>query len=497
MIDLSPLPDNATEAQRNQRLNLLSRLCLPFASIKGQNGVSLHVSQGNLIAEINTKELASIIDAITAPPVSVAGGEVTTPDDPGEPFDPAAFVAYESRTRGGDASLIGFPEFTSPSVPARKFRSKTLSGFASGATFTDEACTVRAYGYVTPTVLVASTTITNSGCSVSAELYSDGTCNISSTTSTPDDGFYVQTWVYKLTRDDADAGYTSGLYPASFRSVHVYQHVSRTSGTTLSETINIPAGGRVYLLIVLAQNGVNTAIDPDSDYIDLAPFTSGQEFFYSGAVTYDASTGAIVNTAFVEGNDVSSPLPDISGSAPLTYASVDDCPYRRFGYELFGDAVDTPTSHAWPPLGTGVAIGGGLYRKVTSSSIEDTLTDEDTDLDAITRLLASTEGAWGAWGVVSSFPAAAATYTARTTGFTFTYQNTQLRANYTGMPVGQTFTVKVRVTQETLATGAIATFFTYNYSLTADEDGAATFTVDIIPAYPGYTYRVQSVQHFF
>jgi hypothetical protein len=168
----------------------------------------------------------------------------------------------------------------------------------------------------------------------------------------------------------------------------------------------------------------------------------------------------------------------------------------RLGSGNFGAAADAATTHALPKSNAVVQIGSlSFWRKLTASSITDTLSVEDTDADAVTRLLA-TSPSWTSWSAAASLPAAAADYDARTTGFTFDYEQTQLRANYTGMPAGWPFKVKVRIAKVDQTTSAVSTVQTLNFNPTADGSGAATWTVDVVPAAPGFTYRVQSVAHF-
>jgi hypothetical protein len=70
-------------------------------------------------------------------------GEATNYDDlmtpfvPGDGSTPGATVAYEKRTKGGTATLCGFPEYTNPgngivgSVPPIVYRTRTLTGTTS------------------------------------------------------------------------------------------------------------------------------------------------------------------------------------------------------------------------------------------------------------------------------------------------------------------------------------------------------------------------------
>lgn len=197
---------------------------------------------------------------------------------------------------------------------------------------------------------------------------------------------------------------------------------------------------------------------------------------------FNPNTGTVTNTTSV--TSVQTP----GSTSTYTLAATIIGSNAGMGYVL------TATTETRTGSGACVIIGGGssTYSGITNV----VLSGEDTDSAAITRLLAGAGGTFGSWGTVASFPAAAADYDARTTGFTFDYQQTQLRANYTGMPAGWPFKVRVRIARVNATTGAISTVQTLTFNPTADGTGAASWTVDVVPAAPGYTYRVQSVSHF-
>lgn len=138
--------------------------------------------------------------------------------------------------------------------------------------------------------------------------------------------------------------------------------------------------------------------------------------------------------------------------------------------------------------------GGGGYALLTSGGKSWLLTDQDTEANAITRLFNSVS--WSSW-TAASIPSSTATYTARTTGFSFDYGSSEVKATYSGLPINWPFKVRVRIVQINIATGAPNTAFTYNYNMVSDGSGAATWTVPVIPVTPGYNYRVQSVTHTY
>jgi hypothetical protein len=378
-FDLSPLPNDATEADRNARVNALITAVRPFTRFIGQNGVSIHVSQGNVIAEINTKEIASIIQSASATDSGGAtSGNATTgndtngisdPNDPGETFTPGdantpgASVAYEARLRSGTASLVGYAEFASPSTPAKKYRTITASGTQSQNRY-----------------------LAGSSC-------------------------------------------------------------------------GIPEG---------------------------IPVSSG---FLSGNINYDVATGAPSGTMTYTGTVGVIGTTDVSSMTTLPAPSVGEYTVNN-----------TPTTST-------ATINSGCFAtsiefQYTELSFKTELTNEDTDVNAITRWRAATS--FGSWGS-ATFPAASAAYNARTTGFTFTYEEAEFRATYTGLPAAWLFKAKVRVVRVNQATSAVSTVSTLVFNVTTDGSGGATFTVSVIPlgnssgavVYdPGYTYRVQSITHY-
>ncbi len=68
-------------------------------------------------------------------------------------------VAFNAEGRGGTTSLVGFPEYTSPSTPPKRYRTKTLSGSVAGGVFTDSGCTIPAKTF--PYDVVSATTLSN------------------------------------------------------------------------------------------------------------------------------------------------------------------------------------------------------------------------------------------------------------------------------------------------------------------------------------------------
>lgn len=390
-------------------------------------------------------------------------GELFTP---GDANTPGAAVAYESRKRGGNTTLVGHSELTSPSTPAKKYRIKTFSGNLASTAYMAAGCTTAAPsgGPISVTGGIAS--FSASGSQLTVTYGFSGTQNGGRFTAVdvtnPSQIFY---------RDGVGVNNVGSL------------PITMTAGTTYTIRLRyFPTGV------------IDGASETQTLTYTYEP-TQAESLAYTGTSSYDVTTGALTDAGSVTGFVINTGTGALDAvSASIT--SVDDAS-SRLGTGNFTTATDTATQHALNRSNTCEQIGASTYyRKVTSCTLKDTLSAEDTDSNGITRLLAGAGGTYGSWGAAGAFPNAAAVYAARTTGFTFTYEQTQLKATYTGMPAGWAFKVRVRLSRVKASTGAVSTVTTSIFNPTADGDGEATWTINVEPAEAGYTYRVQSVDHF-
>lgn len=417
----------------------------------------------------------------------VTGGEPGEPFSPGDTWTPGAAVLFEARKRGGTASLVGFSEYTSPSTPAKKYRTKTLSGTAAGGVFTDAGFTPLMASGAGSSSASGSASSSASGMSLSWAWSWSGATNTMTTTFTL---ITPGTWKLEIS-----------IFIAGFHYIRNENIGSGAeAGGTFTQTWTLPVTANQ--LVHAAWNGRNArtgaAADFTPSYVDHIAGTQPvtESLAYGGAATYNATTGALTDAGTLTQSVINSTTGLLETFGVSSLASVDDA-LTRIGSGNFGSATEAATAHALPISGTAVQIGSlSLWRKLTSSTLTDTLSVEDTDSDAITRLLA-TSPAWSSWSTVSSFPGAAADYDARTAGFTFDYEGAQLRATYSGLPVGWPFKARVRIAKVNQTTGASSTVSLVDYRLLADGSGDATFTVDIQPTAPGFTWRVHSVAHYF
>ena len=215
-------------------------------------------------------------------------------------------------------------------------------------------------------------------------------------------------------------------------------------------------------------------------------FSSGGYSIYSGGRSFDAAT-------CVEGSYTDRTSYNGLAGCAATGGSVFSTGQTGAGWDMPSGIIDTvKTATVWSQEGSGTCIGSD--KRPTGNTRTQTLSAEDTDADAITRWLA-TSPAWSSFAA-ATLPDAEAPYTARTTGFSFTYGEAELKINATGFPAAYAFTARVVIAREHDTTAIVTTVSTSDYALTADGSGNATVTVAVEAEEAGYTYRVDSVTFY-
>jgi hypothetical protein len=118
------------------------------------------------------------------------------------------------------------------------------------------------------------------------------------------------------------------------------------------------------------------------------------------------------------------------------------------------------------------------FSRPSNPTAAETLSDEDTDQDAIDRLLAGAGGTWSAWfdaggtgctGVPP--PCCLARWEERTTGFSFTYQESQYRVTASGLNPSTSYTARVEIYRRTFGSGTYTLFQTLTVNGTTDGSG--------------------------
>jgi hypothetical protein len=128
-----------------------------------------------------------------------------------------------------------------------------------------------------------------------------------------------------------------------------------------------------------------------------------------------------------------------------------------------------------------------------------TLSNPDTEANAIVRLLNGAGGTWGSYATVGagcSNPACCrAAWQLRTGTMTsFEYKQVKFKITASGLPASLTVYAQVDVMQRTYGTGSYAKVNTIVVSGTTDGSGNLTITDQIVPDYQGYeTYVANAV----
>ena len=222
----------------------------------------------------------------------------------------------------------------------------------------------------------------------------------------------------------------------------------------------------------------------------------GSDSFIGNEVcTYNVTTGALTSTGSTVNRQTFGSCP--ATSITSTVAAICSRTGLDAGYSgaFWNYTTQTQTSLITAAGSCGINESG--YYSTPSGGQTLTLTSEDTDATAITRLLA-TSPSWSSW-TSATLPGAACSHTARTTGFSFTYGEAELKVNVTGFPAAFVFTLRAQIVRIDTATSELSLVATQDYLTTADGAGAATVTIGVEAdeAGPnGYTYKVNHVEWF-
>lgn len=187
---------------------------------------------------------------------------------------------------------------------------------------------------------------------------------------------------------------------------------------------------------------------------------------YAGWGQYDAATGL-----FSFGGDN-----ECNGSVTSTGAGC-----TPFASACLDSASTTQTTNTTTSTGA-CCLAAGLHLKSTGGSLVNTLSEEDTEADAIARLLAGAGGAWGAWnetgdgshGTCLPQDCCKAQWQVRTTStFTFAYNEDQFRCvDYPGTLLPSTnYTVKVEIWRRPGGVGPFVLYQTLEFSISTDGSG--------------------------
>lgn len=214
---------------------------------------------------------------------------------------------------------------------------------------------------------------------------------------------------------------------------------------------------------------------------------------YAGAYQYSAAdcstsdTGSVTKTETTQLPDPpvgcgSGPAPILVGSSALGAA------WSPQPGEYF-NLTQTPTQQHW----TGVGCHNDIN---TISDVFSTLTDQDTDAAAITRLFNANP--WGAWLEVDDTcfnpPCCTSSRQVRT-GQDFSYQIAEFRATASGLNHNEVYCVAVDTYVSPFAAGTWTLLSTKTYAVNTDGAGALVVT-DAVDSQPGYDFYVTNARVF-
>lgn len=207
---------------------------------------------------------------------------------------------------------------------------------------------------------------------------------------------------------------------------------------------------------------------------------------YTGASTYSSTTCGITDTG----------LDTRTGTCPGSVTPVSSISIFAAGGDSF---VLTPTTRTITNNLACYGIGGGQsFRRPSVPTSTETLGTEDTDANAIARLLAAssftswtTAGAAGCTGMPPS--CCVAGYEERTSGFSFSYRDAEFRVTATGLAPSTGYTADVLIYRRAYGSGSYALYQTITVTGTSDGSGNLTTAAAGVPNDEGFeTYAHSS-----
>ncbi len=182
-----------------------------------------------------------------------------------------------------------------------------------------------------------------------------------------------------------------------------------------------------------------------------------------------------------------------SAVEPTTNVSAPACsadPNVSSGGGWVDPPVITTTSQEWEARSECYETGS-TYRQEMGGYWINELSDEDTEDDAINRLLSGGGGTWGSWiaqgatGCDTVPPACCLAKYQQRTGDSFIYQEAEWRVIVTGLSPGSSYSIEVDYWRSAYGANSFSLFQTLTYVSSADGSGIATFT-GAVPNEVGY-----------
>jgi hypothetical protein len=207
--------------------------------------------------------------------------------------------------------------------------------------------------------------------------------------------------------------------------------------------------------------------------------------------TYNKTTGALTSTGSIVTNQNLGVCP-----ATTVISTIYDCSLDFLGGNQNTDnftytVTQTQINETGIP---GCTFHGVVWTKDPVSTLQEQLTDEDTETDAISRLLAGAGGTWSSWTVTGNgsggtcIPSSCclSRYEQRTTGFGFVYQEAQFQINQTGLVANTPYNVSVDLWRRAFGTGSFAFWKTITVAGTTDSSGVLFIDQQSVPIDVGF-----------
>jgi RHS repeat-associated protein len=307
-------------------------------------------------------------------------------------------------SRGGTATLVGFSEYNASSPP-EKYLTKRLSGTIRTGLFIDAACTMPLRGPNSDQS--ASGTFIRTEDTFGPRLLTANWSFVRTSTAVTVSLTFIS--------DSIGGGDWFGCQGATSYGNAVYAaNTSSPTGPNPTVTKTFPAapnnatislGLRYIHAWGWSTQGFGAVATFEPNGIPLT-----ETLAYTGASRIDPVTLAQTNEGTVSGEIFNVAAQAMTSVSATSLSSVDDA-LIRLGTGSFSPALNSDRSHELPKSTVGAQMGNAAYwRKSTSSSLKDELSDKDTEDAALQRAWPQATGSSNT-----------AYRTKRTTGFSFDF----------------------------------------------------------------------------
>ncbi len=385
-------------------------------------------------------------------------------------------LTLEGRTQAGTAELIGFSEYTSPSTPAKKYRVQNQDGVLYRGAFSIDDCTTPSYSGSSYS-FSASPSATNFWQPVSSIGASAVPVSSDATTVT-----------YKCTGLSFSPPYADQSSGAWGRMTALRLVLGSTVNPAISVTFTyVNQQGVLYRSLspykIFIQGFWTLAgwigYTPSDQNVDISSLTANliRDEYNDYTQTYSADGTGPVSTGTTARYIAYGDFPLTSGGTASGSVSLAD--FSGLVNEVITQTEKTST-------GSETCVGASAPWLKAQGEVVQTLTVEDTEEDALARMLT---GSWSAWGAISTQGDEKASYATRTTGFTFVSTASQWRVSKTGLLASHNYGGITKVYRRAVGTSdPWVEVSTLSFSGTTDGSGNFSYTGSNLPVVSGYEY---------